>query len=92
MNGVMWWLVCNKSSNNPVFTYSSVLQEGVAVMFFPQEVVEHIVMTLASSVPQRYPPILSLNLTQKYKCGRMHYITFTSEEAPLSTSSFATSR
>ena len=39
-------------------------------MFFPQEVVEHIVMTLASSVPQRYPTILSLNLRQKYKCGQ----------------------
>ena len=31
-------------------------------MFFPQEVIQHVVMALTCSVPQRYPTISSLNL------------------------------
>ena len=59
---ILHLLVSTVCSSKGVFTHSSVLQQGVAVMFFSQEVIQHVVMALASSVPQRYPTISSLNL------------------------------
>ena len=43
-------------------THSSILEQGVAVMFLPQKVVEDIIMALTCCVPQSCPTILGYNL------------------------------
>ena len=62
-------------------------------MFFPQKVVEDIVVSLTCCIPQSCPTILCDNLRKKmFHRKKEEKRSFTSGEAPLSTKSLTTSR